>query len=104
MLALASVCDGVSAERDGIACKVAFIDGMGNTLMIKVLTKKADSAERVAAAKGATRRVIDSFLLQGGVFIRMRTTRPDGAEVERTCSKVKGRKTEHCGEWAPAVG
>lgn len=102
VLALAGVCDGITADRDGVACRVAYIDGMGNTLHLTVLAKKGDSAERVSAAKAATRRAIDTFINQGGVFIKMRSTRPDGAAIERTCSKVKGRKTEHCGEWTTA--
>ncbi|MDO8933048.1 MAG: hypothetical protein Q7U97_11680 [Rhodocyclaceae bacterium] len=99
-----SICGGFTAEQDGIRCKVAYIDGLGDTLLIRVHTGKGDSAERIAVAKAATRRAIDTFLRQGGIFIKMRTTRADGIEVERTCSKVKRGRGEHCGEWAPVAG
>lgn len=98
-----AVCEGVTPEKDGIGCKVARTDS-GNTLLIRVHVRKGDDESRVATAKIATQRAIDSYIAQGGIFIKMRTTRPDGVEVERTCSKVKGRKSEHCGEWAPVKG
>lgn len=97
-------CGAVTPAQDGIGCKVAYIDGLGDTLLIKLHTKKTDNAARIAKAKAATQRAIDTFLAEGGVFIKMRTTRADGTEVERTCSKVKGKKTEHCGEWAAVKG
>lgn len=100
----AALCDGMTAERDGIRCRVSDIDGLGSTLLIKVHARKGDDEARVARAKTATRQAIDTFIAEGGVFIKMRTTRPDGVEVERTCSKVKGKKSEHCGEWLPVKG
>lgn len=95
-----AVCEGVTPAKDGIACQVAQTDS-GAVLQIQVHAKKGDPAARVGAAKAATQRAIESFINEGGIFIKMRSTRPDGVAIERTCSKVKGRKTEHCGEWAP---
>lgn len=98
-----AVCEGVTPEKDGIGCNVALTDS-GTVLFIQVHARKSDSKARVGAAKAATQRAIESFINEGGVFIKMRTTRPDGVAIERTCSKVKGRKTEHCGEWATVKG
>lgn len=100
----ASLCTQMSAERDGIRCRVSDIDGLGSTLLIKIHARKGDDEARVSRAKAATRQAIDTFIAEGGVFIKMRTVRSDGTEVERTCSKVTGRKSEHCGEWAPVKG
>lgn len=110
MLALAvvsstalAVCEGVTPEKDGISCAVAQTDS-GRVLQVQVHARKGDSEARVGAAKAATARAIESFINEGGIFIKMRSTRPDGVAIERTCSKVKGRKTEHCGEWSPVKG
>ena len=110
MLALAvvsssalAVCEGVTPEKDGISCAVAQTDS-GRVLKIQVHARKGDAETRVGAAKAATARAIESFINEGGIFIKMRSTRPDGVAIERTCSKVKGRKTEHCGEWSPVKG
>jgi hypothetical protein len=100
----AGLCGQLTAEQDGVKCRVSDIDGLGSTLLIRVHARTGDDEARVARAKAATRQAIDAFLAEGGVFIKMRTTRPDGVEVERTCSKVKGRKSEHCGEWSPVKG
>lgn len=98
-----AVCEGVTPEKDGIDCKVSQTDS-GAVLFIQVHARKGDPEARVGAAKAATQRAIESFINGGGVFIKMRSTRPDGVAIERTCSKVKGRKTEHCGEWAAVKG
>jgi hypothetical protein len=97
----AALCDAMNADHDGIRCRVSNIDGLGSTLLIRVHARKGDEEKRIARAKIATRQAIDTFIAEGGVYIKMRTTRPDGVEVERTCSKIKGRKSEHCGEWTP---
>lgn len=98
-----AVCEGVTPEKDGITCTVAQTDS-GRVLHIQVHSRKGDSEARVGAAKAATRRAIESFINEGGVFIKMRSTRADGVAIERTCSKVKGKKTEHCGEWSSVKG
>jgi len=98
-----AVCEGVTPEKDGISCAVAQTDS-GRVLKIQVHARKGDPEARVGAAKAATARAIESFINEGGVFIKMRSTRPDGMAIERTCSKIKGRKTEHCGEWVPVKG
>ena len=95
------VCGAMTAERDGILCRTTQIDGLGNTLMIHLIARKGDSEERINRAKAATRQAMDAFMAEGGVFMKMRTTRPDGVEVERTCSRVKGRRIEHCESWGP---
>ena len=97
------ICGGLT-ERDGISCTVKYVEGSGNTLYVRINVKKADGQDRVSAAKAATRRVVDAFLQSGGIFIEMRQKRADGVEIERYCSKVKGRKTEHCEPWVPVKG
>lgn len=101
---VAHLCGQMTAEQNGIRCRVSDIDGLGATLLIKIHVKKSDEATFIAKVQAATRQAIDTFLAEGGVFIKMRTVRQDGVEVERTCSKVKGKKTEHCGEWEPVRG
>jgi hypothetical protein len=98
-----AACEGVTPEKDGVSCAVAQTDS-GPVLNIQVHAMKGDPAARVGAAKAATQRAIESYFNEGGVFIKMRSTRPDGVAIERTCSKIKGKKTEHCGAWSPVKG
>ncbi len=94
-------CSQMDAERDGIKCAVRYIDGLGDTLMIRVHGKAGDPQEKRDRTKQAISTTIHNFLASGGIWIKMRTTRMDGQLVERQCSKIKHGKREQCGEWYP---
>ena len=94
-------CDQMTAKRDGIWCAVRRIDGMGETLLIRIHRKSTDPAEERRRTKYLVGRTIQNFLARGGIWITMRTTDRAGRVLERACSKVKGRMAEHCGTWRP---
>jgi pyrimidine deaminase RibD-like protein len=98
-----AACEGVTPEKDGVSCAVVQTDS-GRVLHLQVHARKGDPEARVGAAKAATQRAIERFINEGGVFIKMRSTRTDGVAIERTCSKIKGKKIEHCGAWSPVKG
>lgn len=100
--ATAYECEQIRPERDGIRCAVKSIDGMGDTLLIRVHARPTDPEERVKRTKYFIRRTIHNFLASGGTWIMMRTTGSNGVALERVCSRIRGQNTEHCNDWQPA--
>lgn len=97
-------CGQMDEKRDGVKCAVRDIDGMGNTLLIRVTRRQAsDPPERHDRVKYLVATTIHNFIASGGIWIRMRSTDKNGRVLERTCSKVKHGYSEHCGEWYPVV-
>lgn len=97
-------CEQISSKDYGVKCAVKYIDGMGQTLLIRVHRKATDPEERGKRIKYIIGYTIHNFLASGGTFIMMRTTNREGRILERSCSRIKGRDTESCHDWHPVEG
>lgn len=94
-------CSQMNVQRDGIKCAVRYLDGMGDTLMIRIHGKPDEPKEKLARRKYMISVTIQNFLASGGTWIMMRTNRKDGQLMERVCSRRKGGTRESCHEWYP---
>jgi hypothetical protein len=94
-------CAQMDPARDGIKCSVAWQQNYGNVLRIRVVGLSDDPQDKKDRTKYAIDKTIHNWLAQGGVWIFMRTTKRDGQQMERICSRIKGKQTEHCKPWYP---
>lgn len=98
-------CEEMESNKEGIRCAVVYIDGMGRTLLIRIISKTTNpDANWDRRVKYLIGRTIQNFLAMGGVYIKMRAINPEGQLMERYCTKIKRwkRLAEHCNPWHPA--
>jgi hypothetical protein len=96
-------CAAIDEKRDGIRCDVTYIDGIGQTLRIRITAPDpAPQAQRnrTMLAIGA---VFQTFHGRGGRHTIMRRHDPKGVLLERHCTRPVGRPTEHCADWYPVA-
>lgn len=87
-------CSKMTAQHDGITCKVADLE-QGPTLRIRIYGKETDPKPRRERTRYLIATITHNFIALGGVWTEERVNRADGRLMQRSCPR------NHCNTWYP---
>lgn len=93
-------CSQMDAERDGFKCLV----NEDEELLMRIHIRDDAPADKLARSKYLYEVTQRNFLAAGGKYIKVRNKHRKnsaGVELEKSCSRYKGRGALICGEWLP---